>query len=123
MAMRMLLRLLLLGAYKLELQYDVGRVLEMPYGQVDQIAKLIPIIPANPITLSKALETQEELSRARIENEEVSKLIDISLSIEGLNRHVSTHAAGIVIAESKLDEFIPLYSEKERGNTCNSIQS
>ena len=92
---------------------DVGRVLEMPYNQVDQIAKLIPATPANPITLSKALETQEDLLKAKHENEEVSKLIDLSLEIEGLNRHVSTHAAGIVIAEKKLDNLIPLYSENE----------
>ena len=92
---------------------DVGRVLEMPYNQVDQIAKLIPATPANPVTLSKALETQDELSKAKKENEEVSKLIDLSLLIEGLNRHVSTHAAGIVIAEKNLDDIIPLYSEKE----------
>ena len=92
---------------------DVGRVLEMPYNQVDQIAKLIPAIPANPVTLSKALETQEELIKAKHENEDVSKLIDLSLAIEGLNRHVSTHAAGIVISEKALDNIIPLYSEKE----------
>ena len=92
---------------------DVGRVLEMPYSQVDQIARLIPAIPANPVTLSQALETQEELLKAKQENEEVSKLIDLSLAIEGLNRHVSTHAAGIVIAEKQLDNIIPLYSEKE----------
>ncbi len=92
---------------------DVGRVLEMPYNQVDQIAKLIPANPANPVTLSKALETEEELLKLKQENEEVSKLIDLSLAIEGLNRHVSTHAAGIVIAEKKLDNIIPLYSEKE----------
>ncbi len=92
---------------------DVGRVLEMPYGQVDQIAKLIPATPANPVTLSKALETQEELLKSKQENEEVSKLIDLSLAIEGLNRHVSTHPAGIVIAEKKLNNIIPLYSEKE----------
>ena len=92
---------------------DVGRVLEMPYSQVDQIAKLIPATPANPVTLSKALETQEELLKSKQENEEVSKLIDLSLAIEGLNRHVSTHAAGIVIADKKLNNIIPLYSEKE----------
>ena len=92
---------------------DVGRVLEMPYNQVDQIAKLIPATPANPVTLSKALETQDELLKAKKENEDISKLIDLSLSIEGLNRHVSTHAAGIVIAEKKLDDIIPLYSEKD----------
>ena len=61
---------------------DVGRVLEMPYSQVDQIAKLIPATPANPVTLSKALETQEELLKSKQENEEVSKLIDLSLAIE-----------------------------------------
>ena len=92
---------------------DVGRVLEMPYNQVDQIAKLIPATPANPVTLSKALETQDELLKVKKENEDVSKLIDLSLAIEGLNRHVSTHAAGIVIAEKQLDNIIPLYSEKE----------
>ncbi len=92
---------------------DVGRVLEMPYNQIDQIAKLIPITPANPVKLSKALETQDELLKIKQENEDVSKLIDLSLAIEGLNRHVSTHAAGIVIAEKKLDNMIPLYSEKE----------
>ncbi len=92
---------------------DVGRVLEMPYNQVDQIAKLIPANPADPVTLSKALGSEEELLKLKRENEEVSKLIDLSLEIEGLNRHVSTHAAGIVIAEKKLDNIIPLYSEKE----------
>ncbi len=92
---------------------DVGRVLEMPYNQVDQIAKLIPVTPANPVTLSRALETQEELLKAKQENEDVSKLINLSLAIEGLNRHVSTHAAGIVIAEKKLDNIVPLYSEKD----------
>ncbi len=92
---------------------DVGRVLEMPYSQVDQIAKLIPATPSNPVTLSKALETQEELLKSKQENEEVSKLIDLSLAIEGLNRHVSTHAAGIVIAEKKLHNIIPLYSENQ----------
>ncbi len=92
---------------------DVGRVLEMPYNQVDQIAKLIPANPANPVTLSKALRSEEELLKLKRENEEVSKLIELSLAIEGLNRHVSTHAAGIVIAEKKLDNLIPLYSEKE----------
>ena len=92
---------------------DVGRVLEMPYGQVDKIAKLIPSVPANPITLSKALETEDELIKSKEDNEEIANLINLSLSIEGLNRHVSTHAAGIVISQKKLNEFIPLYSEVE----------
>ena len=61
---------------------DVGRVLEMPYNQVDKIAKLIPANPANPVTLSKALETQDELLKAKKENEDISKLIDLSYRLK-----------------------------------------
>ncbi len=91
---------------------DVGRVLEMPYGQVDKIAKLIPAIPANPVSLSEALK-DEELKKEKELDEGVSKVIDVALDLEGLNRHVSTHAAGIVISQSPLNEIIPLYSETE----------
>ncbi len=91
---------------------DVGRVLEMPYGQVDRIAKMIPMIPANPITLSKALESEVELVKEKNRDEAVSKVIETALVIEGLNRHVSTHAAGIVISETPIGDSIPLYREK-----------
>ena len=90
---------------------DVGRVLEMPYGQVDKIAKMIPAIPANPIKLSEALKNIEELKREKNQDEGVSKVIDIALEIEGLNRHISTHAAGIVISEKPIADSVPLYSE------------
>ncbi len=90
---------------------DVGRVLEMPYGQVDKIAKMIPAIPANPVKLSEALKNIEELKREKNQDDGVSKVIDIALEIEGLNRHVSTHAAGIVISEKPIADSVPLYSE------------
>ena len=93
---------------------DVGRVLELPYGQVDKIAKMIPAIPANPVKLSEALENIEELKKEKNQDEGVSKVIDIAQEIEGLNRHVSTHAAGIVISEKPLADTVPLYSEVDQ---------
>jgi len=90
---------------------DVGRVLGMPYGQVDKIAKLIPNNPANPVTLQEAIDGDEELRRQQKEDEEVEKLLDIALKLEGLYRHASTHAAGVVIGDRPLDELIPLYRD------------
>jgi len=90
---------------------DVGRVLEMPYPQVDRIAKLIPSNPANPTTIAKALEGEEELRKQRREDEQVGELIDISMRLEGLYRHASTHAAGLVIGDRPLDELVPLYRD------------
>ncbi len=90
---------------------DVGRVLQMPYGQVDRIAKMIPNNPANPITLAEALAQDSDL-RAEIKKEETTeKLIDIALNLEGLYRHASTHAAGVVIADRPLHELVPLYRD------------
>ncbi len=93
---------------------DVGRVLELPYGQVDKIAKMIPAVPTNPVKLSEALENIEELKKEKNQDEGVSKVIDIAQEIEGLNRHVSTHAAGIVISEKPLADTVPLYSEVDQ---------
>ncbi len=90
---------------------DVGRVLQMPYGQVDRIAKLIPSNPANPVTLQEALDSEEDLSMARKDDENVARLIDIALDLEGLYRHASTHAAGVVIGDRPLDELVPLYRD------------
>jgi len=90
---------------------DVGRVLEMPYPQVDRIAKLIPNNPANPTTIAQALESEEELRKQRRDDEQVADLIDISLKIEGLYRHASTHAAGLVIGDRPLAELVPLYRD------------
>ena len=91
---------------------DVGRVLQMPYHEVDRISKLIPFNPVDPVTLSKALELDPELRRLQREDETIGKLIDIALRLEGLNRHASTHAAGILIADRPLDELIPLYKDQ-----------
>ena len=90
---------------------DVGRVLEMPYSQVDRIAKLIPNNPANPTTIAQALEGEEDLRRQRREDEQVAELIDTSMKIEGLFRHASTHAAGLVIGDRPLDQLVPLYRD------------
>ena len=90
---------------------DVGRVLQMPYGQVDKIAKLIPQNPANPVSLEQALESEALLREARDSDEQVKKLIDIALQLEGLYRHASTHAAGVVIGDRPLDQIVPLYRD------------
>jgi DNA polymerase-3 subunit alpha len=88
---------------------DVGRVLQMPYGQVDRICKMIPFNPAQPVTLSEAVEMDPDLKRTREEDEQVAQLIDIGLKLEGLYRHASTHAAGVVIGDRPLHELIPVY--------------
>ncbi len=90
---------------------DVGRVLQMSYGQVDRIAKLIPNNPAAPMTLQEALNADADLRAERKKDETQGKLIDIALQLEGLYRHASTHAAGLVIGDRPLDELVPLYRD------------
>jgi len=90
---------------------DVGRVLQMPYGQVDRLCKLVPQNPANPVTLKQAVEGEPKLQEARVEDPIVDKLIDIAMKLEGLYRHASTHAAGIVIGDRPLDRLVPLYRD------------
>ncbi len=90
---------------------DVGRVLEMPYGQVDRICKLVPNNPANPVTLAQALTSEEELRRQRDSDENVASLIRVALKIEGLYRNSSTHAAGVVIGDRPLSQLVPLYRD------------
>jgi len=90
---------------------DVGRVLQMPYGQVDRICKLVPNNPANPVTLQEAIDGEPRLKEMRDQDESVGRLIDVSLKIEGLYRHASTHAAGVVIGDRSLDELVPLYRD------------
>ncbi len=89
---------------------DVGRVLGMPYGYVDRIAKLIPFEIG--ITLARALEDEEELRNLYESEEEVSGLIDRAMQLEGLARNAGTHAGGVVIAPDALTEFMPLYSDQ-----------
>jgi DNA polymerase III subunit alpha len=90
---------------------DVGRVLEMPYGQVDRICKMVPNNPANPVTLGEAIQSEVELRRQRDEDESVRTLLNIGLKLEGLYRNASTHAAGVVIGDRPLKELVPLYRD------------
>ena len=90
---------------------DVGRVLQMPYGQIDRLCKLVPNNPANPVTLQEAIEIEPQLQEQRRQDESVARLIDIALQLEGLYRHASTHAAGVVIGDRPLEELIPLYRD------------
>jgi DNA polymerase-3 subunit alpha len=90
---------------------DVGRVLQMPYGQVDRICKLVPNNPANPVTLREAIAGEPRLQEMRNSDESVARLLAISLQLEGLYRHASTHAAGVVIGDRPLDELVPLYRD------------
>jgi len=90
---------------------DVGRVLQMPYGQVDRLCKLVPMNPANPVTLPQAIAGEPRLQEARDAEPIVAKLLDIGQRLEGLYRHASTHAAGVVIADRPLMELVPLYRD------------
>ncbi|MGH6965168.1 MAG: DNA polymerase III subunit alpha, partial [Phenylobacterium sp.] len=90
---------------------DVGRVLQLPLGQVDRLAKMVPANPANPVTLAKAIEIEPRLRQARDEDEAVARLLDIALQLEGLYRNASTHAAGVVISDRPLTQLSPLYRD------------
>ncbi|MEZ5648307.1 MAG: DNA polymerase III subunit alpha [Alphaproteobacteria bacterium] len=90
---------------------DVGRVLGLPYGQVDRICKMVPNNPANPVTLQQAIDAEPILQRERKDDPAVARMMDIALSLEGLYRHASTHAAGVVIGDRPLQELVPLYRD------------
>ncbi len=90
---------------------NVGRVLEMPLGQVDKLAKLVPQNPAKPVTLAEAIEGEPRLQEAAAADEKVSRLLTVSRTLEGLYSNASTHAAGIVIGDRPLDELVPLYRD------------
>ena len=90
---------------------DVGRVLELPYGFVDSISKMIPFDPSRPQSLTDCINSEPRLQKLINEDPRVKKLTDLSLKLEGLNRNVATHAAGVVIADKKLTEIVPLYRD------------
>lgn len=94
---------------------DVGRVLQMPYGQVDKLCKMVPNNPANPVTLAQAIAGEPMLQAMRDEDESVARLMDIAQKLEGLYRHASTHAAGVVISDRPLTELIPLTRDPKSG--------
>ncbi len=90
---------------------DVGRVLGLPFGQVNKIAELIPNNPAHPVTLQQAIDGEPRLHQMRDDDESVRRLLEIALQLEGLYRHASTHAAGVVIGDRPLIELVPLYRD------------
>ena len=90
---------------------DVGRVLEMPYGLVDRICKLVPNNPANPTPLHKAIEEEPRFQEEADKEPAVGRLLDIAQKLEGLYRHASTHAAGIVIGDRPLSQLVPMYRD------------
>ncbi len=90
---------------------DVGRVLGMPYGQVNKVAELIPNNPAHPVSLEQAVASEKRLAEMRDSDEEVRRLFEIAMRVEGLYRHASTHAAGVVIGDRPLIELVPLYRD------------
>jgi DNA polymerase III subunit alpha len=90
---------------------DVGRVLGMPFGQVNRIAEMIPFNPAKPITLAQAIEGEPRLQEMRRSDETVARLLEIALQLEGLYRNASTHAAGVVIGRRPLIDIVPLYRD------------
>ncbi len=90
---------------------DVGRVLQMPLGQVDRLAKLVPSNPSNPVSLGEAVKIEPALQRERDREPAVAELLTIALQLEGLYRNASTHAAGVVIGDRPLAELVPLYRD------------
>ncbi len=90
---------------------DVGRVLQMPYGQVDRLCKLVPQNPANPVTLKRAIDDEPRLQAERDRDPVIARAFDIAQKLEGLHRHASTHAAGVVIGDRPLSELVPLYRD------------
>ncbi len=90
---------------------DIGRVLQMPYGQVDRLSKMIPVEGVKPLSIEKALAQEERLREAARSEEVVDRLLKYGQQVEGLLRNASTHAAGVVIGDRPLDELVPLYQD------------
>jgi len=90
---------------------DVGRVLQMPYGQVDRLSKLIPVEGVKPVSIEKALKDEPRLAEEAKSEEVVDRLLTYGQQVEGLLRNASTHAAGVVIGDRPLDALVPLYQD------------
>ena len=101
---------------------DIGRVIGLPYGHVDKICKMIPFDPSRPLTLSESIAREPRIREEEKNNKKVKKLIELSLKLEGLNRNLATHAAGVVIAGEKLSEEVPLYKDKSSDLLLPSTQ-
>ncbi|MDF1854715.1 DNA polymerase III subunit alpha [Pseudooceanicola sp.] len=90
---------------------DIGRVLQMPYGQVDRLSKMIPVEGVKPVSIEQALAQEERLRDEAKSEEVVKRLLDYGMQVEGLLRNASTHAAGVVIGDRRLDQLVPLYQD------------
>ena len=90
---------------------DIGRVLGLPYGRVDQLCKMIPFDPSRPLSLAESIAIEPRLQKEEKNDPVIKKLIDYSLQLEGLYRNVATHAAGVVIGDRNLNEIVPLYKD------------
>ena len=101
---------------------DIGRVLGMPYGHVDKICKMIPFDPSRPLSLQESIAREPRFKEEEKNNPKVKKLIELSLKLEGLNRNLATHAAGVVIAGEKLPEQVPLYKDNSSDLLLPSTQ-
>jgi len=101
---------------------DVGRVIGLPYGFVDSISKMIPFDPSRPQSLTECVNNEPRLQKLIKDDSRVKKLIDLSLKLEGLNRNVATHAAGVVIADKKLTDTVPLYKDSSSDLLLPSTQ-
>tara|TARA_B100000963_G_scaffold10999_1_gene8526 strand:+ start:13 stop:2460 length:2448 start_codon:yes stop_codon:yes gene_type:complete len=101
---------------------DVGRVLGLSYGHVDRICKMVPFDPSRPLTLQESIDREPRFKDELKKNIKVKKLLELSLKLEGLNRNMATHAAGVVIAGDKLAEQFPLYIDHSSNLTLPSTQ-
>tara|TARA_B100000963_G_scaffold102537_1_gene88747 strand:- start:2140 stop:5556 length:3417 start_codon:yes stop_codon:yes gene_type:complete len=101
---------------------DVGRVLGLSYGHVDRICKMVPFDPSRPLTLKESIDREPRFKEEIKNNAKVKKLLELSLKLEGLNRNMATHAAGVVIAGEKLAEQFPLYIDHSSNLTLPSTQ-
>ena len=101
---------------------DVGRVLGLSYGHVDRICKMVPFDPSRPLTLQESIDREPRFKEEVKSNIKVKKLLELSLKLEGLNRNMATHAAGVVIAGDKLAEEFPLYIDHNSNLTLPSTQ-
>ena len=101
---------------------DVGRVMGLPYGFIDNICKMIPFDPSRPMNLQECINVEPRLQKLIQEDKRVDRLINLSLKLEGLNRNVATHAAGVVIADKKLTDTVPLYKDNSANLLLPSTQ-
>ncbi len=101
---------------------DVGRVLGLPYGHVDRLCKMVPFDPSRPLTLKESIDREPRFKEEVKNNPKVKKLLELSLKLEGLNRNMATHAAGVVIAGDRLAEQFPLYVDHSSNLILPSTQ-